>query len=87
MHIITWNEEAEKVVGKMDRVGIIILILYILFAITRKWIFSHWLTGHALSTFVLSVSCGAIISRLWFVRRKIRDTLKRAGRLHPIKER
>ncbi|MDQ6890330.1 MAG: hypothetical protein M3Z56_08655 [Bacteroidota bacterium] len=65
MHIITWNEEAEKVVGKMDRVGIIILIFYFLFAITRKWIFSHWLAGHALSAFVLSVSCGAIISRLW----------------------
>ncbi len=86
MHIISWNEEAEKVVGKMDRIGIAILILYILFAISRRWIFSHWLQGHVLSAFVLSISCGAIISRLWFIRRKIRETLKKAGRLHPVKE-
>ena len=85
MHTISWNEEASKVIGKMDRVGIVILVIYLLFAISRRWIFSHWLEGHALSAFVLSISCGAIISRLWFVRRKIREELKRAGRLHPSK--
>ncbi len=85
MHKISWDEEASKVIGKMDKVGIIILVIYILFAITRRWIFSHWLEGHALSAFVLSISCGAIISRLWFVRRKIRDELKKAGRLYPGK--
>jgi hypothetical protein len=86
MHKITWDEAADKVVGKMDTIGILILIAYLLFAITRRWIFSHWLEGHALSAFVLSISCGAIISRLWFIRKKIRHTLKRAGRLYPEKE-
>lgn len=85
MHKISWDAEASKVVGKMDTIGIIILVVYILFAITRKWIFSHWLEGQALSAFVLSISCGAIISRLWFIRRKIREALKKAGRLHPGK--
>ena len=83
MHKIAWNEEAGQVIGKMDKVGVIILVIYILFAITRRWIFSHWLEGHALTAFVLSISYGAIISRLWFVRKKIRDTLKKAGRLYP----
>ena len=86
MHNITWNEEASKVIGKMDRLGIIILVVYLIFAISRRWIFSHWLEGHALSAFVLSISCGAIISRLWFVRRKIREELEKAGRLHPVRE-
>jgi hypothetical protein len=70
----------------MDAICILILIAYLFFAISRRWIFSHWLEGHALSAFVLSISCGAIISRLWFVRKKIRNTLKKAGRLHPRKE-
>jgi hypothetical protein len=83
MHKITWDAEADKVIGKMDRVGIMILVAYILFAITRRWIFSHWFGGHALTALVLSISCGAIISRLWFIRKKIRQTLKEAGRLHP----
>ncbi len=87
MHKITWDEEASKVVGKMDTVGIVILVIYLSFAITRRWIFSHWLEGHALGAFVLSISCGAIISRLWFVRKKIREVLKKAGRLHPGNDR
>lgn len=83
MHKISWNEEAAKVVGKMDRIGVTILVIYILFSISRRWIFSHWIGGHALSAFLLSISCGALISRLWFIRKKIRATLKKAGRLHP----
>lgn len=43
MHKITWDEEASKVVGKMDTMGIMILVIYLLFAITRRWIFSYWL--------------------------------------------
>ncbi len=85
MHKITWDVEASKVVGKMDTIGIIILVIYLLFAISRRWFFSHWLEGHALGAFVLSISCGAIISRLWFIRQKIREVLKEAGRLHPVK--
>ncbi len=34
MHKITWDEEASKVVGKMDTIGIIILVIYFLFAVT-----------------------------------------------------
>ncbi len=85
MHKITWDEAADKVVGKIDRVGIIILVIYILFALTRRWIFSHWLGGQQLSAFVLSISCGAIISQLWFIRKQIRNTLKKAGRLYSEK--
>ncbi|MEO6221306.1 MAG: hypothetical protein ABIO81_12815, partial [Ginsengibacter sp.] len=41
IHKISWIKEVSKVVGKMDRRGIIILVIYTLFAITRRWIFSH----------------------------------------------
>ncbi len=42
MHKISWDEEASKVVGKMDTTGIIILFIYLLFAITRRWNFSSY---------------------------------------------
>ncbi|MEO7961396.1 MAG: hypothetical protein ABIR19_07610 [Ginsengibacter sp.] len=86
MHSIKWDNEAMKVVSKMDRVGIVVLVIYILFSISRRWIFSHWLTGNLLTTFILAISCGTISSRLWFVRRKIRETLKREGFLYPSKK-
>lgn len=83
MHNISWDIETNKAVTKMDRIGIIILVLYLLFAISRHWIFSHWLQGYALSAFSLSVASGGMLGRLWNTRQKIRQILKREGFLHP----
>ena len=83
MHNISWDTEATKAVTKMDTLGIIILIIYILFAVSRRWIFSHWLEGHALTAFTLSVSAGGMFGRLYYTRQKIREVLKKEGFLHP----
>ena len=83
MHNISWDAEATKAVTKMDRLGILILVLYILFAVSRRWIFSHWLEGHALTAFTLSVSSGGMLGRLYYTRQKIRGILKKEGFLHP----
>ena len=85
MHTISWDADTNKAVTKMDHLGIIILVLYLLFAISRRWIFSHWLQGYALSAFSLSVSAGAMLGRLWTTRQKIRKILKHEGFLHPKK--
>jgi hypothetical protein len=84
MHNISWDAETTKAVTKMDNLGIFILIIYILFAITRRWIFSHWLQGHVLSAFTLSVSAGGMLGRLYNTRQKIRLVLKKEGFLHPV---
>lgn len=83
MHNISWDAETNKAVTKMDRLGIIILVVYLLFAISRHWILSHWLQGYALSAFSLSVAAGGMLGRLWNTRQKIRQVLKQAGFLHP----
>lgn len=85
MHNISWDAETSKAVTKMDRIGIIILIMYIVFAIGRKWIFSHWLHGYSLTAFSLSVGAGGILGRLWNTRKKIRAVLKKEGFLYPKK--
>lgn len=86
MHNISWNAETNQAVTKMDRIGIVILVLYILFAIGRHWIFGHWLQGSALSAFCLSVAAGGMLGRLWTTRQKIRRILKREGFLHLKKD-
>ena len=85
MHIISWDAETNKAVTKMDRLGIIILVAYIVFAILRHWIFSYWFAGHALSAFSLSVGAGAMLGRLYSTRQRIRQVLKAVRRecLHP----
>lgn len=86
MHNISWDAETNKAVTKMDRLGIIILVIYLLFAISRRWILSHWLQGYALSAFSLSVAAGGMLGRLWTTRQKIRQILKQEGFLHPKKQ-
>lgn len=85
MHNITWYAQTSKAVTKMDRLGIFILVLYLLFVISRRWIFSHWLQGYALSAFSLSTGAGGMLGRLWTTRQKIRQVLKEEGFLHPNK--
>jgi hypothetical protein len=85
MHNISWDTKTNKAVTKMDRVGIIILVLYLLFAVSRRWIFSHWLQGYTLSAFSLSMAAGGMLGRLWTTRQKIRQILKNEGFLHPKK--
>lgn len=83
MHLLSWDAETGKAVTKMDRLGLIILVIYLLFAIFRRWIFGHWLSGHALSAFCLSVAAGGMLGRLFTLRQTIRQILKQEGVLHP----
>ena len=78
------NEDAEasKAVTKMDRLGLMILIGYLLFAIFRGWIFSHWLHGYTLTVFSLSIAAGGILGRFYSTRKKIRQLLKEKGFLY-----
>ncbi len=72
---IMWHEETEKVINKMDTIGIIILVLYIGFTISREWIFHHWLKGEALSAFTLTFANGAMMARVVSLRKKIRAVI------------
>lgn len=82
MHNISWDAEASKAVTKMDRLGIIILVLYLLFAVCRTWILGFWLHGYILTVFSLSIAAGGILGRLYSTRQKIRQVLKQEGFLY-----
>jgi hypothetical protein len=86
MHTITWDEETSKAVTRMDTVGIILLILYLLFVIFRHWIFAFWIDAYVLTPLSLSIAAGGMLGRLYFTRRKIRRLLNDAGVLWPEKE-
>jgi len=73
---IYWEEETSRVIARMDQLGIALLILYILFVITRHWLLQHWLHDVQLTAFSLSFSLGAMMSRVWSMRRGIRKVLK-----------
>jgi hypothetical protein len=79
MHHINWDVETRMAVTSMDRLGILLLVLYLIFAISRHWIFGHWLHGYALTAFSLSVGAGGMLGRLYTTRQRIRKILKEEG--------
>jgi len=73
---IYWEEETSRVIARMDRIGIGLLVIYIIFLITRHWILHQWLRGDELTAFSFSLAAGAMLGRLLSIRSQIRQILK-----------
>ncbi len=75
MFIIFWHPETEKVVSRLDKVGIVILVMYILLAAGRRWFLGHWLHGAELNAFGLAILTGLLLGRLLSMAIKIKNIL------------
>ena len=85
MHLVSWNSTINKAVTRMDSIGIVILVLYVVFAITRHWIFSYWFKGTSLSACTLSIAAGGLLGRFFTTRNQIRRILKDEGIMKKLK--
>ena len=77
---VIWHEEANKVITKMDILSGVILVVYIIFAILRRWIFRHWFSGNELSAFIFCLSSGVMMGRFLSIRRQVVKILKAQGK-------
>ncbi|MGI4832447.1 MAG: hypothetical protein ACRYFK_03200 [Janthinobacterium lividum] len=68
MSKVTWHEEAAQVVAKMDKLGGLILGLYLVVSLGRWWVLGHWFAGHELTAVALSFTGGIMLGRLLFTR-------------------
>jgi len=75
MFVIHWHEERAQIVSRLDKIGIIILLLYVLFSVSRKWLFGHWIQGSALTAFTYDILAGIMTGRLAGMRLKIKSIL------------
>ncbi len=75
MFVIFWHPETEKVVSRLDKIGVVILVLYISLEVGRKWVFGHWLHGAELNAFGLSILTGLLLGRLLSMAMKIKKIL------------
>lgn len=73
---IYWEEETSTIIARMDRIGIGILVVYILFIVSRHILLHNWLHGRQLTAFSLSLTAGAMLGRLLSIRSQIRQILK-----------
>jgi hypothetical protein len=80
---IHWHVETGMVVSKMDKLGIVVLIVYLAFSISRRWLLGHWIHGPALGAASLSMAFGAIAGRILSQRKQIRVILRDKGLIDP----
>ncbi|MGZ5133568.1 MAG: hypothetical protein ACXWCG_00405 [Flavitalea sp.] len=73
---IYWEEETSRVIARMDRVGVILLVLYIAIAIIRHFLVDQWFHGKQLIGFSFSLAAGTMLGRLLSMRSQIRQILK-----------
>jgi hypothetical protein len=78
---IKWHPERNKVITQIDTIGIITLILYLSFSLSKKWIFGHWIHGPALTAFSFSTVSGIMAGRFFGMRFQIKDILKEQGHI------
>lgn len=79
MSKIIWHEEEELVIAKRDTTGIIILIAYLAFSLSRNWILSHWITGNMLTALAFCMITGSRFGRIISIRKNIKRILREQG--------
>ena len=70
-----WHPETEKVISRIDEIGVIFLLLYITVEIGKKWFFGHWLQGVTLNAFSLIFLAGLLLGRVLTMIKGIKNIL------------
>lgn len=78
-YLHSWDEDAGKVVSRLDIAGSVIFALYIIFALFREKIISHFVQGNYIVGASISVALGIMIGRIFGTGRKIISILKEQG--------
>jgi hypothetical protein len=79
MFNIQWHTETSKVVARLDTIGVIVLILYIIFTIAREKILGVWFAGPLLTGVSLTFATGAILGRILMMSKNIAKVLRNQG--------
>lgn len=73
---IFWEEETSLVIARMDRIGIVLLVIYIPYIIFRHQWLTHWFYGHELTALSFALAAGTMAGRVMGMRTRIRRVLK-----------
>jgi hypothetical protein len=76
MFSIKWHEDTQKVVMGMDKMGFVVLALYILFRSFGDSFLSNYIHGPTLSAFTFSMLDGIMVGRLLSMYRSIEKILQ-----------
>jgi len=73
---LSWDEETNTVIGRVDWIGAILLVCYLVFVFTKSYFAGFYVQGVALFAVLLGVTAGTMLGRVVATRRGINKLLK-----------
>ncbi|MGB9937215.1 MAG: hypothetical protein ACPK7O_05795 [Methanobacterium sp.] len=73
---LSWDNDTNNVISRMDTIGVVILALYLIFIFTRVDLLERWIHGNPLFAVVISITAGTMMGRLVITRHEIAKILK-----------
>jgi hypothetical protein len=75
MYHLSWDEDTNNVIGRIDWIGAIILIFYLVFVFSRTYYLSYYVQGTPLLALVFSITAGTMLGRVMSTERGIKKIL------------
>jgi hypothetical protein len=76
MYRISWDKETCNVIGRIDWIGAVILVFYLIFIFTRAHFLGYWMQGAPLIAIIFSITAGTMLGRVLSTRHGIDKILK-----------
>lgn len=73
---LSWDEETNNVIGRIDWIGAVILVCYLIFIFTKTQLLGYWVQGTSLFALVLGITAGTMLGRVLSTKRGIERVLK-----------
>lgn len=73
---LSWDKDAKKIVSRLDVIGIIILVLYLIFVIMRSRLIGIFVQGPIVGAVSFSITAGVMIGRVVGTRNAIIEILR-----------
>lgn len=73
---LSWDEETNNVIGKIDWIGAVILVCYLVFIFTKTQFLGYWVQGTSLFALILGITAGTMLGRVLSTKRGIERVLK-----------
>jgi hypothetical protein len=76
MFHITWDHQAQMVISRLDAMGIVILILYILLELNREQVVRYFINNDYTISISFALLAGIMVGRVIGIRRKVKQVLE-----------
>lgn len=76
MYRLSWDDETNTVIGRIDLLGAALLVLYLIFSLLRDRLIGSWTDrAETISAVALCVTAGGMLGRVIFMLRGVRRIL------------